>query len=66
MDNSNYWRKQMDWKSSEKERVKKQPYDPESVWNIEGPTRKKVDTMKRKDVVEEMSKLNLEQREMVQ
>jgi len=30
------------------EEIKKEPYDPETVWNIEGPTRKKTDAAKRK------------------
>ena len=43
MDNSAYWKTQCEWKQNQKAMVKAQPYDPELVWNIEGPTRKKTD-----------------------
>jgi hypothetical protein len=31
---------QMDWTSKKKIELKNQPYNPDDVWTIEGPTRK--------------------------
>ena len=42
-ENSTYWRNQMDWRKSRIDEIKNEPYDPELVWNIEGPERKMVD-----------------------
>jgi|LauGreDrversion4_2_1035121.scaffolds.fasta_scaffold1336944_1 hypothetical protein len=47
MDNSAFWQKQCEWKQSIKAQAKAEPYDSELVWNIEGPTRKKTDALKR-------------------
>ena len=42
-DNSTYCRQQMGWKQDVKEKSIKEnsEYDPEQVWNIEGPLRRK-------------------------
>ncbi len=48
-DNSSYWKQQMGWRQEKKDELKKEEeqYDPELVWNIEGPTRRKNDMAKR-------------------
>ena len=42
-DNDSFWKQQVEWRKQREEEMKKEPYDPELVWNIEGPTRKKTD-----------------------
>ena len=36
-DNFQTWKKQAEWRQQKKEELSKEPYDPELVWNIEGP-----------------------------
>ena len=35
-----FWKMQMNWTSQKKAELKNQPYNPDEVWTIEGPTRK--------------------------
>ena len=35
-----FWKMQMEWTSQKKAELKNQPYNPDEVWTIEGPTRK--------------------------
>jgi len=48
----------MDWRKSKLDEIKNEPYDPELVWNIEGPTRKKTDAAKRKEINDDLKKVN--------
>lgn len=48
-ENKGYWHKQMDWRQNKlnEMKIENKMYDPELVWNIEGPTRKKTDAARR-------------------
>jgi hypothetical protein len=45
--NKNYWLMQMELRRKKQDEINKQPYDPELVWNIEGPTRRQTDFNRR-------------------
>lgn len=47
-DNANIWKSQMAWHEARKQELKNEFYDPELVWNVEGPTRKKTDAARLK------------------
>jgi hypothetical protein len=38
----------MDWRSEKVSSEKNQPYNPDEVWTVEGPTRRKDEAIKRK------------------
>ena len=42
-----FWKQQAEWRQKQRRDISSQPYDPESVWNIEGPTRRKTEDEKR-------------------
>ena len=48
----------MAWQDARKQELKNQFYDPELVWNVEGPTRKKKDAEMRKTQNEIMKNQN--------
>lgn len=57
-DNSVYWRQQMDWKSDKKEQAYRDTqYDPDTMWNVEGPTRRKEQQVKKASDTETMRKM---------
>lgn len=64
-DSRSFWSKQIDWKQQQAEQIKRQPYDPEAVWNIEGPTRKKTDAEKKAAATSLMKQMNESQRHSV-
>lgn len=47
-DFAKFWRQQMDWRSEKVSSEKNQPYNPDEVWTVEGPTRRKDEAIKRK------------------
>lgn len=61
-ENSTYWRNQMEWRKSRIDEIKKEPYDPELVWNIEGPERKKTDQAKRHAINMDVKETNIARR----
>lgn len=60
-ENGAYWKKQMGWRQEKIDEIMKEPYDPELVWNIEGPTRKKTDKAHRDACNEEIKRVNANQ-----
>jgi len=50
----------MNWRQQKMDRVKDEDkdYDPESVWNIEGPLRRRIDAAKRKAINDDLKKVN--------
>lgn len=49
-----FWKMQMNWTSQKKAELKNQPYNPDEVWTIEGPTRKAQDKVRRDKATNEM------------
>lgn len=54
----------MDWRQNKLDEIhsEQKTYDPELVWNIEGPSRKKTDAARRQAVNAEIKKVNSVQR----
>ena len=46
-DCSKIWRQQMEWRQEQINYQNSQPYNPDEVWTIEGPTRRKQEEAKR-------------------
>lgn len=65
-ENGQFWLQQMNWRQQKADRIKDEDkdYDPEAVWNIEGPLRRRMDAAKRKALNEDLKKVNAQQREM--
>lgn len=57
-ENGAYWKKQVDWRADRLDEIKKEPYDPELVWNIEGPERKKTDAAIRQAISHDVKAIN--------
>ena len=49
-----YWRQQMDWNSQVKQDAKAQPYNPDEVWTIEGPTRAAQEKVRREKAIADL------------
>ena len=49
-ENGAFWLQQAEWKRQKKQELKNEPYDPELVWNIEGPERKAKEAKQRKEI----------------
>ena len=48
----------MEWRKSRIDEAKKEPYDPELVWNIETATRKQTDAAAKKAKTDKMLSIN--------
>jgi hypothetical protein len=48
----------MEWRQSRIDEIKNEPYDPELVWNVEGPLRKKTDAAVKKAKTDKMLTVN--------
>lgn len=49
-----YWRMQMDWTEKTKEQVRNEPYNPDEVWTIEGPTRRAQEKVRRNNAMQDL------------
>ena len=52
---------QAEMKRQRKEEIKNQPYDPEQVWNIEGPERKAKEARERRAIHDNIRQVNADQ-----
>lgn len=57
-ENAQTWSHQIEWRKSKIDEVKKEPYDPELVWNIETATRKQNDAAAKKAKTDVMLSVN--------
>jgi len=53
----------MERRQSRIDEIKNEPYDPELVWNVEGPLRKKTDAAVKKAKTDKMLMVNETQKE---
>jgi len=51
---------QADWKRARKQELKNEPYDPEKVWNIEGPERASIEKEARTSMYQNNKHVNLD------
>lgn len=57
-ENAQTWSHQIEWRKSKIDEAKKEPYDPELVWNIETATRKQTDAAAKKAKTDVMLSVN--------
>lgn len=57
-ENAQTWSHQIEWRKSKIDEAKKEPYDPELVWNIETATRKQADAATKKAKTDVMLSVN--------
>lgn len=60
-ENGAFWMQQAEWKRQKKQELKNEPYDPEQVWNIEGPERKAKEAKERKAINQNIKEVNADQ-----
>lgn len=49
-----YWKQQSEWRQNKRNEMNSQPYNPEDVWNVEGPTRRRQEEAKRQKDMENL------------
>ncbi len=49
-----YWKQQSEWRQNKRNEINSQHYNPEDVWNVEGPTRRRQEEAKRQKDMENL------------